>query len=260
MLGVAHGYWTLTYAIIFLTGPVSSNSGSCSEVAMGGGSAGSGRVGLTSSARVLVRGGAYEATGEVLPARVVAKRAGWCAALTREDDHRAAEGALEPLRPCDSWPQTPRQACTDPRSRSPREARQRPPRLENGRFRRPAAGIDRPRRRRNSQDDRSHPPRASPLLVVRAVKALGKLMPATLGRTGAVCRREMPGRPACSDGVASQRALHQLRAARDRGQPAALLPVPCRHRIDRVRRNRLPQLRPRRHEDTNRVKYPFWCR
>lgn len=84
MLGVAHGYWTLTYAIVFLTGPVSSNSGSCSEVAMGSGSAGSGRVGLTSSACVLVRGGADEATGEVLPARVVAERAGWCAALTRE--------------------------------------------------------------------------------------------------------------------------------------------------------------------------------
>ncbi|MGH3122956.1 MAG: zinc ribbon domain-containing protein, partial [Trebonia sp.] len=69
---------------MFLTGLVSSNSGSCSGVAMGGGSAGGGSAGLTSSARVLVRGGADEATGDVLPARVVAERAGWCAALARE--------------------------------------------------------------------------------------------------------------------------------------------------------------------------------
>jgi hypothetical protein len=65
---------------------------------MGGGSAGSGRVGLTSSACVLVRGGADEATWEVLPARVVAERAGWCAALTRE----MTTGLLkEHWSPCD---------------------------------------------------------------------------------------------------------------------------------------------------------------
>jgi hypothetical protein len=51
---------------------------------MGGSSAGGGSTGLTSCARVLIRGGADEGTGEVLSARVVAERAGWCAALARE--------------------------------------------------------------------------------------------------------------------------------------------------------------------------------
>jgi len=84
MLGVGYGYWTLTYAIAFLTRSMLSNSGSLSEVVMGGSSAGGGSAGLTSCARVLIRGGADEGTGEVLSARVVAERAEWCAALAQE--------------------------------------------------------------------------------------------------------------------------------------------------------------------------------
>jgi hypothetical protein len=40
-------------------------------------------VALTASARVLVRGGTVERTGEALTASVVAERVGWCAALVR---------------------------------------------------------------------------------------------------------------------------------------------------------------------------------
>lgn len=51
---------------------------------MGSSYAGGGRTGLTSCARVLIRDGVDESTGEVLPARVMAERAGWCATLARE--------------------------------------------------------------------------------------------------------------------------------------------------------------------------------
>jgi IS605 OrfB family transposase len=45
--------------------------------------AGTAVASCTAAARVLVRGGADERTGEALAAAVVAKRAGWCAALVR---------------------------------------------------------------------------------------------------------------------------------------------------------------------------------
>jgi Putative transposase DNA-binding domain len=52
---------------------------------------GDGEAARTACALVLVRGGTDEKTGEVLPAAVVAQRAGWCAALVRD----MAAGLLE---------------------------------------------------------------------------------------------------------------------------------------------------------------------
>jgi hypothetical protein len=50
----------------------------------GKGQVGAGEVARTACARVLVRGGVDERTGEALPAAVVAERAGWCAGLVRQ--------------------------------------------------------------------------------------------------------------------------------------------------------------------------------